>query len=74
MVLTGVFLHELHEPSIFNALAKATMVAQSSQETPPPSESITESHEVMEIHSDWCTPFMIHFRTGGLPEDKVERE
>jgi hypothetical protein len=35
MVPTGVFLQELHEPSISKALAKATKVAQSSQETPP---------------------------------------
>jgi hypothetical protein len=74
MVPTGVFLQELDEPNISKALAKATKVAKSSQETPPPSESITESPEVMEIHSDWRTPFIIYFRTGGLPEDKVERE
>jgi hypothetical protein len=49
-------------------------VAESSQETPPPSESITESHEDMEIHSDWCILFMIYFKTGGLPEDKVDHE
>jgi hypothetical protein len=74
MVPTGVFLQELHEPSISKALAKASKVDESSQETQPPSESITESPEVMEIHSDWHTPFMIYFRIGGLPEDKVERE
>jgi hypothetical protein len=49
-------------------------VAESSQETPPPSESITESPGVMKIHSDWCTPFMIYFWIGGLPENRVERE
>jgi hypothetical protein len=74
MVPTKVFLQELHEPSISKVLARATKVAESSQETPPPSESITKSPKVMEIHSDWHTPFMIHFRIGGLPEDKVERE
>jgi hypothetical protein len=26
----------------------------------------------MEIHSDWCTPFMVYLRIGGLPEDKVK--
>jgi hypothetical protein len=26
----------------------------------------------MEIHLDWCTPFMIYLRTGGLPENKVK--
>jgi hypothetical protein len=38
-------------------------MAKSSQETPPPSKNITESPEVMEIHSDWHTPFTIYFRT-----------
>jgi hypothetical protein len=63
MVSIGVFLQELHEPSILKALANATKVAESSQETPPPSESITESLEVMKIHSNWRTPFMTYFRT-----------
>jgi ribonuclease HI len=71
MVPTGVFLQELHEPTISKALAKASKAAESSQETPPP-DSITESREVMEIHSYWRTPFMIYLRTGGLHEDKVE--
>jgi ribonuclease HI len=52
MVSTGVFLQELHEPSISKALVKATKAIESSQETPPPSESINESPEVMKIHSD----------------------
>jgi hypothetical protein len=74
MVPTGVFLQELHEPSISKALAKASKVAESSYETPPPSESITESPKVMEIDSDWCTLFMIYIRTWGLLEDKVDQE
>jgi hypothetical protein len=74
MVPTGVFLQEIHEPSISKAFAKATKVAESSQETPPPSESITESPEAMEIHTNWRTLFMIYFGTGGLPEDKVDRD
>jgi hypothetical protein len=74
MVLTWVFLQELHEPSISKALAKASKVAESSQETPPPSESTFESPEVMEIHSDWSTPFMVYLRTGGLSEDKDKHE
>jgi hypothetical protein len=52
MVPTGVFLQELHEPTISKALAKANKVVESSQETPPPPDSITVSPEVMEIHSD----------------------
>jgi hypothetical protein len=28
----------------------------------------------MEIHSDWHTPFMIYLKTGGLLEDKADRE
>jgi hypothetical protein len=74
MVPTGVILQELHEPCISKDLAKATKAAESSQETPSPSENITESPEVMKIHSDWRTPVMIYLRIGGLPEDKVERE
>jgi hypothetical protein len=74
VVLTGVFLQELHEPSISKALAKTTTAAESSQVTPPPNESITESPEVMKIHSDWRTPLMIYFWIGGLPEDKVKCE
>jgi hypothetical protein len=73
-VPTRVFLQELHEPSISKVLAKAIKVAESSQETLHPKESITESPEVMEIHSDWHTPFMIYLRTRGLPEDKIDRE
>jgi hypothetical protein len=74
MVPTGLFLQELHEPSISKALAKATKGDESSQETPQPSESVTESPEVMEIHSDWHTSFMIYLKIGGLPEDKVDHE
>jgi hypothetical protein len=74
MVPIGVFLQELHEQSISKALAKDTKVAESSQETLPPNESITDSPEVMEIHSDWRTSFMIYLRTRGLPEDKVKHE
>jgi hypothetical protein len=74
MVPTGVFLQELHEPSISKALAKASKVAESSQETTPPIESISELSKVMKIHSDWCTSFMVYLRTGGLPEDKDECE
>jgi hypothetical protein len=74
MVPIGVFLQELHEPTISKALAKANKAAESSQETPPPPHGITESPEVMEIHSDWPTPFMIYLRIGGLPEDKVKCE
>jgi hypothetical protein len=52
MVPIGVFLQKLHEPSISKALAKTTKVAESSKKTPLPSESITETPEVMEIYSD----------------------
>jgi hypothetical protein len=45
-----------------------------SLESPPPSESTTESLEVMEIHLDWRTVFMIYFMIGGMPEDKDDRE
>jgi hypothetical protein len=51
-VPTRVFLQELHEPTISKALAKDNKAAESSQETPPPQDSITKSPEVMKIHSD----------------------
>jgi hypothetical protein len=74
MVPTGVFLQELHESSISKDLEKAIKAAESSQEAPPSTKSITESPEVMEIHSDWCTLFIDYLRTGSLLEDKVDRE
>jgi hypothetical protein len=74
MVPTGVFLQELHEPTIPKSLAKANKAVESYQETPPPPDSITESPKVMEIHSDWHTPFMIYLRIGGLPEEMFECE
>jgi hypothetical protein len=74
MVPPGVFMLELNEPSNAKALAKASKAAESSQEILPPTESISVSPEVMEIHSDWCTPFVTYLRTRGLPEDKDECE
>jgi hypothetical protein len=47
MVPTGVFLHELPEPSIVKALAKANKVAESSQETLSLNEGIAESPKVI---------------------------
>jgi hypothetical protein len=40
----------------------------------PLNDSITESPKIIEIHSDWHTPFMVYLRTGDLQEDKVECE
>jgi hypothetical protein len=74
MVPTWVFLQELHELSISKALEKAIKAAKSSQEAPPSTKSITESSEVMEIHLDWRTLFIVYLRTGSLLEDKVDRE
>jgi hypothetical protein len=69
-----VFLKELHEPTISKALAKANKAAESSQEAPPPKDSIIKSPDVMEIHLDWYTPFRVYLEIGGLPEDNVECE
>jgi hypothetical protein len=52
MVPPGVFIQELHEPSTTKALAKASKVAESSQETTLPVEGISESSEVMKIQLD----------------------
>jgi hypothetical protein len=74
VVPPGVFMQELHEPSITKALAKTSKAAESSQETMPPAESIVETPEVLEVHLDWHTPFMIYLRSGGLLDDKDECE
>jgi hypothetical protein len=74
MLPTGVFLHEFHELSISKALFMAIKAVESSQETPPPSESITKKPEVIEIHLDWHTLFKIYLRIGPLPEDKADCE
>jgi hypothetical protein len=74
LVPPEIFTQELHEPSITKALAKTSKAVKSSQETMSPVESISESPEVMEILSDWRTPFMIYLRTRGLPEDIDERK
>jgi hypothetical protein len=71
MVPIGVFLYELVEPSISKSLAKATKVSESSHETLPRIESIAESPEVVEIHSDWHTPFMIYFRQGACQRTRL---
>jgi hypothetical protein len=52
-------MQELHELTI----------AEASQETTSPAKSISESPEVMEVHIDWHTPFIIYLSIGGLPED-----
>jgi hypothetical protein len=64
-------MQELHEPSNAKALAKASTTAESSQEIPPPTESVSKSPEVIEIHSNWCTPFMIYLRTGACRKIKT---
>jgi hypothetical protein len=74
MVPPRVFMQELHEPSITRTLAKINKVAESSQDTMPPAESISESPEAIEVHSDWRNPFMMYLRTGGLPDDKSKHE
>jgi hypothetical protein len=66
MVPAGVFLQELHDLTISKAFGKVNKATESSQKITPPPDSITESPEVMEIHSDWCTLFMVYLRIGGL--------
>jgi hypothetical protein len=69
-----VFIQELHEPSITKPQAKANKAAKSFQETTPPAESISESPEIMKVHSNWHTLFMIYLKTGASPDDKDECE
>jgi hypothetical protein len=74
MVPPGVFIQEFHELSMTKALAKADKAAESSQETTLLIEGISESPEVMQIHLDWRTLFMIYLRTRGMREDKDKRD
>jgi hypothetical protein len=67
-------MQELYESSITKALAKASKAVESSQESSLSIESISESLEVKEIHSDWRTPFMIYLKKWGLTEDKDKHE
>jgi hypothetical protein len=71
VVPPGIFLQELHEPTIAKALTKTTKAAESSQETMQPTDSTTKSLEVMEIYFDWRTPFMIYLRTGAYWTTKL---
>jgi hypothetical protein len=68
----GVFMQELHVPSISKVLAKASKAAESIDDTAMPADDKADSSEVMIVDSDWCNPFMIYLKIGGLPEDKVE--
>jgi hypothetical protein len=61
-------------PGITKALAKASKAAESSQEAMPPIVSTSESPEVMEINSNWHTPFMIYLMIEGFLQDKDECE
>jgi hypothetical protein len=74
VVPLGVFMQELHEPSINKALSKANKAAESAEETTPLDEGLFESPNVMTIHSNWRTLFMIYLRIGGLPDNKDEHE
>jgi hypothetical protein len=67
-------VQQLHESSITKTLSKASKAAESPLETTSSVQSISESPEVMEVHLDWCIPFMIYLRIGGLLEDKDECE
>jgi hypothetical protein len=74
VVPAWIFLQKLHEPNITKALAKASKMVESSKENMSSVENIPESPKVMELHSDYGTPFMIYLMTGGLLEDKDDRE
>jgi hypothetical protein len=64
-------MHELHELSITKALAKACKASESSQEATLPIVSTSESLEVMEIHLNWHTPFMMYLRKGACQRIKM---
>ena len=64
-VPAGVFVHELHKPSILELTP-----------TPPTtSPKLSEpSREVMMIDMDWRTPFIDYIREQKLPSDKTVAE
>jgi hypothetical protein len=62
------------ESSISRALSKARKAAESIEGTTPPNDKEPESSDVMTLHLDWHTPFMIYLKTRGLPEDKAKYE
>jgi hypothetical protein len=62
----GVFSQELDEPSINRALSKASKAMESIEGTTLPNDDMPESSDVMTIHLDWHTPFMIYLKIGGL--------
>jgi hypothetical protein len=55
-------------------LYKASKATEFIDYTITPADDMPDSSNVMMVHSDWCTLFMIYLKTGGLPEDKDERE
>jgi hypothetical protein len=74
MVPPGVFMQELHEPSINKAISKSNKTVESIDGTAAPADDKSNSSDIMMVDSDWRTPFMIYLKTGGFPEDKDERE
>jgi hypothetical protein len=70
----GVFMQELHEPSISKALDKSSNAAEPIDDIATPADNMTDSSKVMIVDSNWCTLFMIYLKIGGLPNNKVERD
>jgi hypothetical protein len=67
-------MQELHEPSISKTLAKASKATESIDDSTTPADAKDDSSKVMLVDLDWHTPFMTYLKTGGLPEEKVERD
>ena len=60
MVPTGVFVQQLHQPTI-------------SEEAPEPATKSIKA-EVFMINPDWTTPYLNYLLRDELPEDRAEAE
>jgi hypothetical protein len=67
----GVFMQELHEPSISQTLSKAIKATESIDSTTTPADDKSDSSDIMMVQR---MLFMIYIKTGGLLKNKNERE
>jgi hypothetical protein len=73
IVPLGVFMQELHEPSINKTLSKASKDVESIDNATTPADDKSDSSDVMMAHSDCRTSFMIYLKIWGLAR-KQERK
>jgi hypothetical protein len=67
-------MQELHEPSIGRVLSKASKAFMSIEGTTLPNDVKLESSDVMTVHSNWRTPFMIYHKMGACLKIRTNRK